>query len=157
MSRSAFLDTNVLVYAFDETEPTKRAIARGILRDGAAGGLVLSTQVLGEFCSCAMRKFRPVMRAEEIARLVREFAALPLVEVDVPVILEAVSRAAADRISFWDAIHVEAARRAGCERLLTEDLQHGRVHGGVRIENPFLGATGGVAEKARRYGPARRR
>jgi predicted nucleic acid-binding protein len=39
--------------------------------------------------------------------------------------------------SFWDALIVEAARRAGATRLLTEDLRHGQVIGGVRIENPF--------------------
>ena len=43
----------------------------------------------------------------------------------------------AEQLSFWDALILEAARLSGADRVLTEDLQHGRIVGGVRIENPF--------------------
>ena len=42
------------------------------------------------------------------------------------------------KISLWDSLIIEAARQAGCERVLTEDLTHGQVIHGVRVENPFL-------------------
>lgn len=62
----------------------------------------------------------------------------PLVQVDLPLILTASRLEERHKLSFWDALVVEAARRAGATRLITEHLQSGRLIGGVRIENPFL-------------------
>jgi len=62
---------------------------------------------------------------------------LHLVEVDLPLILAASELEERHRLSFWDALVVEAARRSGATRLVTEDLQDGRTISGVRIENPF--------------------
>jgi predicted nucleic acid-binding protein len=69
--------------------------------------------------------------------LVALYAEWPVVQVDVPLILAASPLEARHTLSFWDALIVEAARRSGATRLLTEDLQSGRRIGGVQIENPF--------------------
>ncbi|HTE69877.1 MAG TPA: hypothetical protein VK942_14135, partial [Actinomycetes bacterium] len=61
----------------------------------------------------------------------------PIVQLDVALILAASQLEERHGLSFWDALIVEAARRSGATRLLTEDLQSGREIGGVRIENPF--------------------
>jgi predicted nucleic acid-binding protein len=45
------------------------------------------------------------------------------------------------RFSFHDSLIIAAALQAGCTRLLTEDLQHGQMIEGLRIENPFLVST----------------
>ena len=66
------------------------------------------------------------------------YAARPRVQVDLPLILTASQLEEQHKLSFWDALVVEAARRAGATRLATEDLKGGRLIGGVRIENPFL-------------------
>jgi predicted nucleic acid-binding protein len=63
------------------------------------------------------------------------YAEWPVVQVDVPLILAASELEEHHTLSCWDARVVEAARRSGAGRLLTEDLQHGRVVGGVRIDN----------------------
>ena len=60
-----------------------------------------------------------------------------MVAIDSTVILAASRIEEDEQLSFWDALVLEAARLSGADRLLTEDLQHGRVVGGVRIENPF--------------------
>ena len=59
--------------------------------------------------------------------------------IDAALVLRGVSLSREHGLSLWDALIVEAARAAGCARLLTEDLQHGRRFGAVRVENPFRG------------------
>jgi hypothetical protein len=66
------------------------------------------------------------------------FLQLPLVQIDVSLILATVARSQKMSFSFWDALIVEAALKAGADRLLTEDMQHGQLIEGMRVENPFL-------------------
>jgi len=133
-----FVDTNVLVYAHDRSEPGKQGIAQAMLdtlwRDRAG---VLSTQVLQEFYVVATRKFGPPMPRGRAREVVALYAEWPVVQTDVLLVLAASELEDRHTLSFWDALIVEAARRAGATRLLTEDLQHGRRIGGLSIENPF--------------------
>ena len=136
--RVTFLDTNVLVYAHDHSETRNQPIAQGLLevlwrtRSG-----VLSTQVLQEFYVVATRKFDPPMRRGAAREIVALYGEWPIVQVDVALILAASKLEERHAFSFWDALVVEAARRCGAARLLTEDLQAGRRIGGISIENPF--------------------
>ncbi len=134
-----FFDTNVLIYAYDDDEPEKKARALELFEEEVeAGRAVLSTQVLQEFYVNATRKLRRPLSPERAEARVRDFCRLPLVQVNAPMILAAVSRSRTLGFSFWDALIVEAALAGGSERLLTEDLQHGRVIEGLEVENPFL-------------------
>jgi predicted nucleic acid-binding protein len=69
---------------------------------------------------------------------VRSLAKLPVVGIDADLVLSAIDTSREAKISLWDSLIIEAARQAGCERVLTEDLTHGQVIRGVRVENPFL-------------------
>jgi predicted nucleic acid-binding protein len=133
-----FVDTNVLAYAYDRSEAAKQPVARALLealwRDRAG---VLSTQVLQELYVLATRKFDPPMPRAAARELVVVYASWPVVQVDVPLVLAASELEERHTLSFWDALVVEAARRAGATRLVTEDLQAGRRIGGVAVENPF--------------------
>jgi predicted nucleic acid-binding protein len=134
-----FVDTNVLVYAFDRSETDKQARAQALLEELWASRMgSLSTQILQEFYVVATRKFEPPMSRRAAREIVAVYAAWPLIQVDLPLIVTASQLEERHRLSFWDALVVEAAIRAGATRLLSEDLQAGRVIGGVRIENPFL-------------------
>lgn len=138
MSRS-FFDTNVLLYLFDSSAPEKKARAQDVFfGETEAGRAVLSTQILQEFYVNVTRKLATPLTAEIAEAQVRDFAVLPLVRVDEAVILAAIERGRSMRFSFWDALVVEAALRAGAGRLLTEDLQHGQRIEGLLVENPFL-------------------
>jgi predicted nucleic acid-binding protein len=53
-------------------------------------------------------------------------------------ILSAIRQSQAETLSFWDSLIIGAALASHAERLLSEDLQHGRVIKGMRIENPFV-------------------
>jgi predicted nucleic acid-binding protein len=136
--RLTFLDTNVLVYAHDRSETRKQPIAQALLdvlwrtRRG-----VLSTQVLQEFYVVTTRKFDPPMRRGAAREIVALYGEWRIVQVDVALILAASKLEERHAFSFWDALVVEAARRGGATRVLTEDLQAGRRIGGVSIENPF--------------------
>jgi predicted nucleic acid-binding protein len=133
-----FVDTNVLVYAHDRSETRKQPIAQALLdvlwqtRSG-----VLSTQVLQEFYVVTTRKFDPPMRRGAAREVVALYGEWPIVQVDVALILAASKLEERHAFSFWDALFVEAARRCGATRLLTEDLQAGRRIDGISIENPF--------------------
>lgn len=133
-----FVDTNVLVYAHDASETTRQPVARSLIsglwrtRTGA-----LSTQVLEEFYVVATRKLDPPMPRREACDLIDAYSHWQLIHVDVPLILAASLLEERHSLSFWDALIVEAARRSGANRLVTEDLQTGRRIAGMRIDNPF--------------------
>jgi predicted nucleic acid-binding protein len=135
----AFVDTNVFVYLFDRDAPAKRARAATLLEAGAET-MVVSTQVLQEFYVTVTRKLGKPLPELDAEAAVRRLAALSVVDTDADLVLAAVAGSRRYRLSFWDALIVEAALRAECRRLLTEDLQHGRRFADLTVENPFLGA-----------------
>ena len=138
-----FVDTNVLVYAHDRSEDRKQRVAQALLEELWANRTgTLSTQILQEFYVVATRKFSPALSRRAAREIVALYGTLPLVSVDLPLILTASQLEERLKLSFWDALVVEAARRAGAARLVTEDLQGGRSIGGVRISNPFLSLEG---------------
>lgn len=134
----AFVDTNVLVYAYDKTEVVKQSIARSTLdRLWANRAGTLSTQVLQEFYAVATRKLTATLSRAAAREIIDLYTAWPVVLLDTSLILAATRLEEEQQVSFWDALVIEAARVSGAERLLTEDLQHGRIIEGIRIENPF--------------------
>jgi predicted nucleic acid-binding protein len=139
MGDRVFVDTNLFVYADDLDAGAKRERAQQLLRELIADGrAVLSTQVLQEFFVIATRKLG--VSAEIARRKVELMARLDLVQVRPELILAAIDLHRLRSLSFWDALIVRSAVAAGCARVLTEDLQHGEVIEGVRIENPFRDA-----------------
>jgi len=135
---ATFVDTNVLVYAYDRDDPEKHERAVAVLTelwDDRLG--VVSTQVLQEFYVTVTRKLsRPLSRTDARA-VVNTMRHWPVQPIDADDIVEASELEQRHRLSFWDALIVTAAKRSGAERLLTEDLQHGRRIAGLVIENPF--------------------
>jgi predicted nucleic acid-binding protein len=93
--------------------------------------------VLQEFYVVATRKFDPPMPRRQARDLVEAYGNWRLIQIDVPLVLAASQLEERHTLSFWDALIVEAARRAGASRLISEDLQAGRRLAGVLIDNPF--------------------
>ncbi|MGH3546111.1 MAG: PIN domain-containing protein [Mycobacteriales bacterium] len=135
----SFVDTNVLVYAFDVSDASraKREVAVHILDSAVPGELVLSTQVLQEFYVTATRKLPNPLPPAQAADVVKGFAAFPVVPNDARLVLAAIEISRSSQLSLWDALLIEVARTAGCDRILTEDLADGATISGVGIENPF--------------------
>ncbi|HEX3391130.1 MAG TPA: PIN domain-containing protein [Solirubrobacteraceae bacterium] len=137
MSDRTFVDTNVLVYAIDDAEPEKRDIAREVLGSDRYGEFVLSTQVLGEFYVTVTRKLAEPVSEAKAEEAVQWLGLNPTLPIDPTLIKSAIQTSRSAQLSYWDGLIVAAAARAGCERLLTEDLNDGQEIGSVRIENPF--------------------
>lgn len=136
---TTFVDTNVLVYAHDSSDRRRHPIAAALVDDlWRARDGVLSTQVLTEFYAVVTRKFDPPMPRREARGLIDIYAAWPVVQVDPPLIVAASALEEKHSLSFWDALIIEAAQRAGADRLVSEDLQTGRRIAGLVIDNPFL-------------------
>jgi predicted nucleic acid-binding protein len=131
-----FFDTNVLVCAHAGDDPQKRKVARKLLTEhlGDQTG-VFSTQVLQEYFVAATRRGLP---AEIAHRHVATYAQANVVQVTVDLILSAIDLHRLQRLSFWDALIVRSAHAGGCSVLLSEDMKHGQVFDGLRVENPFL-------------------
>lgn len=136
MAARAFVDTNVFVYAFDDADPGKRDRARKLLSDPPAP-LVTSAQVLGEFYVVVTRKLSEPVSEAQAAAAIDGLLRLPVVPIDGDLARAAVVTSREAQLSYWDALIVEAAASAGCERLLTEDLAGGATIRSVLIENPF--------------------
>ena len=133
-----FLDTNVLVYLFDGDAPARQTRAREIFQTyGATGQLVISTQVLQEFYVTVTRKLAKPLKPEVAYRAVQNLTILPVCQVTPELVLSAIQRSLGLRLSFWDALIVQAALESGAATLWSEDLQHGQIIDGLRIENPF--------------------
>lgn len=137
MSGRTFVDTNVLVYAVDEAEPAKRGIAENVLTSGQYGELVLSTQILSEFYVTVTHKLAGRLSETEALQGLDRLGLHPIVPVDTALVRRAVEISRSSQISYWDGLVVAAAACAGCERLLTEDLNDGQEIDSVRVENPF--------------------
>lgn len=134
----AFLDTNVLVYLFDTGEPGKQQRAQSLLRETPAPLLVTSAQVLGELYWATTRRLATPLDHDTARAAVHRFTRLTVVPVDKELVRGAIELTQAAAIAYWDALVVKAAAASACSRLLTEDLDHGQIIDGVRIENPFL-------------------
>ncbi|HEY5054800.1 MAG TPA: PIN domain-containing protein [Acidobacteriaceae bacterium] len=138
---AAFVDTNVLIYAFaaeaddaNEKVLLARRLLVGLRKESA---LVVSAQVLGEFATNAVRKGNPPLTLDQATAIVGELAGNSVVAIDDSLVLLALQRVQKSRISYWDALIVEAAIRGGASILYTEDLHSGTVYDTVEVRNPF--------------------
>jgi predicted nucleic acid-binding protein len=137
MNPLAFFDTNIFICADDASAPAKQARAIQLITDYQRSGLlVVSIQVLQEYFAAATRKLGvDPETAQQKVQLLTRARVVRLVEGDV---IAAIELHRLNRVSFWDAMIVHAARLAGADLLYSEDLRHGATLGGVRIDNPFL-------------------
>ena len=135
-----FVDTNVLVYAHDASEQARQPLARAALEGLSSTRTgVISTQVLQEFYVVATSPNKLRMSPSEAREIIDLYSVWPVVVLDPVLILAASRLHETATISFWDALIVEAARVAGAGRILSEDLAHGQLFEGIRVENPFNG------------------
>ncbi|MDL1971616.1 MAG: PIN domain-containing protein [Candidatus Desulfofervidaceae bacterium] len=135
----AFFDTNILAYEFDKSEHRKQALAVDLINKWRPSGwMIISTQVLQELYVVLIQKLKPALKEEIAEEIIRNYSKLDVVIVDASLILNGIGIKRKYKISFWDALIVAAARRAGCKILFTEDLSHGMKIAGIEIVNPFF-------------------
>jgi predicted nucleic acid-binding protein len=137
MPAPEFLDTNVLVYAYDPGDPQKQRIAQDLVRKALAGGILASTQVLAEFAVTLLHKTAPAARSEDVTAVLDALAPIRVVLCDGDVVRRAVEVRAQYGLHFYDGMIVAAAERGGCTRIWSEDLNAGQKYFGIPVENPF--------------------
>lgn len=134
---NAFIDSNVLIYAADETLPVPRKtrIARELLLQR---GLYLSVQVLNEFTVNARNPAKLNLDYHQEQEWLGRWLLFPVSPLTVDTFLEAQLVHSRYQISHWDSLILASARECACALLYTEDLSHGQDYGGVEVVNPFL-------------------
>ena len=134
-----FIDTNILIYAYDVTAGEKHAIASDILADLWNARLgVVSTQVLQEFFVNVVQKIQRPIDKRLAKDIVRDLLKWHVVVNNGASIFDAIDIHDRYGYSFWDAMIIEAAIKGGAAILMSEDLQDGQVISGVAIQNPFV-------------------
>ena len=134
-----FVDTNVLVYAYDISAGEKAKVAREILLGLWENGTgVISTQILQEFYVVVTRKIPSPMDARTARGIVEDLLLWEVIANDENSVLEAIDISIKYRISFRDSLVVQAAARSGATELLSEDLHPGKAAKGITVRNPFL-------------------
>lgn len=139
MSADTFVDTHILIYAHDldagDRQGRAAALLQGLWEERRG---ILTTQMLQEFYVNVTVKMPTPISLSAARGLLSTYAAWQ-VEVDgVETVLLATEIQERNRMSFWDAMIVAAARQGGAAILLGEDLDHDQVIEGVRVQNPFL-------------------
>jgi predicted nucleic acid-binding protein len=133
-----FLDTNILVYAYDKDEKTKHEKAKDILTDcwNERSGL-LSTQVFQEFYVTVTRKLPSKLSANEARETIKDFLSWPVHQITATDIFSASELEEKYGYSFWDSLVITAAQASGAAILYSEDMQDGQQIDGLKIINPF--------------------
>ena len=131
-----FLDSNILVYAADETQSCKYERACDIVDAAIRGNdFVISSQVLNEFVSVMYRKLK---KTDDEVRVLLSIAAAIRT---VPVLPEwtrfAIDIKSRYELQFYDSLLLAAAQANGCDEFWSEDLNDGQIYSGMRAVNPF--------------------
>ena len=134
MNDKVFFDTNVLVYAYSNTEPDKQVIARKLIAESVS---YVSTQVLKELTNTLTKKFRNSWQEAKNAVLESSKNNL-LYTNEIQTILNACDIADRYKLSFYDSLIIAAALECECSILYSEDMQDTQtIEGNLKIVNPF--------------------
>jgi predicted nucleic acid-binding protein len=134
-----FVDTNILVYAYDHTAGIKNTTAVELVKrlwEMETG--CISIQILQEFCVITSRKITKPLGSDLIKEIISDLANWRLHTPEVTDLLRAIDIQQKNKISFWDAMVVQSALKLGCSTLLSEDLNDGQSYEGMQVVNPFI-------------------
>jgi len=137
MSGKAFLDTNILLYCFDNADSRKQELARNLVNslldvDSAR----ISTQTLQEYYNVITKKLK-CDKKEALKNVERYSEIFPVHTNTVKDILSAISISVKNKLSFYDSLIIVAAKAEACGTVYSEDLNDGQKVDGVKIVNPF--------------------
>ncbi len=130
-----FIDSNIFIYLTDLGNP-KQAESKRFLNSTSDSHIVISTQVLKEVSSVLLKKKK--LSIPEVKGMLKFLNQYQIIETDSELIYQGIDLTASYSISFWDSLIVAAAKKGGCEHIITEDLGHSQQIEGITIENPFL-------------------
>jgi predicted nucleic acid-binding protein len=133
-----FVDTNILVYAYDISDQSKRGIALKLLeRLWESKNGCLSIQVLQEFYVTLTRKLPVSLSCDQVVQIISDLGMWKHHTPSVMDIEGAAKTQSQYEISFWDAMIINSASKMDCKIIWTEDLNHGQFYEGIKAVNPF--------------------
>ena len=131
-----FIDSNVLIYAADDTDIIKQRVARSIVGQALASeDYLVSAQVINEFSVVLFRKLKKTL--DEVDGFVEVLEGIKVVPVQPSWTRRAIWMMGHYGLQFYDSLIVAAAEANGCDEILTEDLNDGQVYCGMKAVNPF--------------------
>ena len=135
-----FIDTNILVYSFDQAAKTKQHKAQELISAGLSeNNGIISYQVIQEFISLSTRKFKNTLSPQEIRKYLDEvLEPMCAVQSSSGLFSKAIRIHEETGFSFYDSLIVAGAIEGGCRTLFSEDLAHGQKLSGLEIINPFV-------------------
>jgi predicted nucleic acid-binding protein len=137
MNAPEFLDSNILLYAYDARDARKQGIAQKLMMKGLAGECVVSVQVLAEVATTLLHKLMPATPPETVEEILDFLGPIPLIRSDGDTVRRAVQVCSRYGVHFCDGMIVAAAERAGCKKVWSEDLNAGQSYFGITLDNPF--------------------
>jgi len=139
MTVKVFVDTNVLVYAYDRGAGSRHERAQSLLEKlWKEGNGILSTQVLQEFYVNVRRKAKRPVSIEQAKSLISDYLSWDPIVNDGATMLEAIDVEQRYQLSFWDSLIVVAAQKGGASVLFSEDFNHGQKFGSLVVQNPYI-------------------
>lgn len=133
-----FIDTNILLYAYDTSEKDRHQRAYALIsRLGGSREAAVSVQVLQEFYVNAVSKIATPLSPEQARRRLSVFSRWPTHSPLASDVIAAAALSETHRLSFWDAMILRSAVQMGCATLWSEDLNPKQVISGVTVRNPF--------------------
>ena len=138
-----FLDTNILVYAYDLSAGIRHDRARALLKElWTHRNGCLSVQVLQEFHVTITHKVPYPISSQESSQVIRDLSTWRLHAPDAEDVLAAIELQERFQTSFWDAMIIYSATQLDCPIVWSEDLQSGQRftsrRGATQIRNPFV-------------------
>jgi predicted nucleic acid-binding protein len=138
MTDKIFLDTNVLVYAYDTRDAAKQKKAQEILTVAiSSDAYCLSVQVLGEFFNVVTRQIQNPMSSKDAKTIVDIISLMPVVDIDLAMVNRAIDTHVRYHLSYWDALILAAAEKAECRQVYSEDFNPEQLYHDISVTNPF--------------------
>ena len=140
MNVKYFIDTNIIIYCFDDRQPEKKVRSLALISDALQKGQgIISWQVIQEFLNVATRKFQtPLKPADAEIYLQKVLYPLCAVFPDLNVYQTALEIQGKTGYSFYDSLILAGALRESCNILYSEDMHNGIEVNGLRVINPFM-------------------
>jgi predicted nucleic acid-binding protein len=149
MIEKIFLDTNILIYAYTSNEAAKTAFIHDFFKKRLPDtGVIISTQVLGEFYTVMARHKYPHKKIMEILRDLMNSSSVS--GITLSTIEQCITLKEKYMYSWWDSLILASALESSCNIVFSEDMQHGQIiEKSLYIENPFLIKRVSKARKTR--------
>jgi predicted nucleic acid-binding protein len=138
MTAPEFLDSNIVIYAYDATDARKQSIAQALLKRAVRGECGISVQVLAEVAATLLHKVAPRASPQLVSEILDVLQPIPTISPDADTVRRAVDACSQFGVHFYDGMILAAAERAGGTTIWSEDLNAGQVYFGATVQNPFL-------------------